>query len=331
MINIPILRRCAISVLLFISTALLFITLTVSAEEKQYPNLPETDTEYLSINSPKGQIKGYDFCTKDADIAQYILHYLNSLPMLDEKDVIVPTGYGLEMEFVSHNKLYLYSLYPIKTLCLTVVGINVDGIFAVSAQDLTAFTEMIKGFSNGTLHIDGFRGVPSEWAKTDTDFLIQNSVLERKHRVCYDSSVTRLEFCEIISALINDTENAESHVFEDTENEKVNLLHSVGIIYGTDETHFSPFSYLTREQAAVILGRLLRLNAAPQTENPIENINLSFSDSDDVSEWALKSVALLSDSGILKGYDDGRFYPKEKITKEEAIVMIARMYRFLNT
>ena len=330
MIDFKTLRRRAVPLLLFLSLAFT-LTFSASADERLYPNLPETDIEYLSINSPKGQIKGYDFCTKDADIAQYILHYLNSLPMLDEKDVIVPSGYGLELEFVSHNKLYLYSLYPIKTLCLTVIGINVDEIFAVSAQDLTAFTEMIKGFSNGTLHIDGFRGVPSEWAKTDTDFLIQNSVLERKHRVCYDSSVTRLEFCEIISALINDTENAESHVFEDTENEIVNLLHSVGIIYGTDETHFSPFSYLTREQAAVILGRLLRLNAAPQTENPIENINLSFSDSDDVSEWALKSVALLSDSGILKGYDDGRFYPKEKITKEEAIVMIARMYRFLNT
>lgn len=318
MINFKILRCRAVPLLLFLSLAF-NLTFSVSADERTYPNLPETDIEYLSINSPKGQIKGYDFCTKDADIAQYILHYLNSLPMLDEKDVIVPTGYGLEMEFVSHNKLYLYSLYPIKTLCLTVIGINVDGIFAVSAQDLTAFTEMIKGFSNGTLHIDGFRDEPSEWAEEDIDFLIQNDMLEKKHRFCYDSSVTRLEFCEMVSALEKDAENTVPDIFfEDTENAKVNFLHGRGVVFGTDETHFSPYSYLTREQAAVILDRMLN------TQNGGTDFNAAFSDAADISEWALSSVSRLTKSGVLKGFDDGCFYPQKHMTKEEAIVMIAK-------
>ncbi len=329
MINFKTLRCRAVPLLLFLSLAF-NLTFSASADERTYPNLPETNVEYLSIKSPMGQPDEYDFFTKDANIARYVLRYLNSLPTLSEEDTLVPMGHGPELEFICNNKLYLYSVYPIKTLCLTFVGVNVEGVFSVSDGDRIAFTELIRGLSNGTLHIDGFRDEPSEWAKEDIDFLIQNDMLEKKHRFCYDSSVTRLEFCEMVSTLEKDAENTAPDIFfEDTENAKVNFLHGRGVVFGTDETHFSPYSYLTREQVAVIFSRLLSLHIQPQKEKGFEET--CFSDMDDVSEWALPSVKLLTKSDIMKGYDDMRFHPKKKITKEEAIVMIARMYRFLNT
>lgn len=318
MINFKTLRCRAVPLLLFLSLAF-NLTFSASADERTYPNLPETNVEYLSIKSPMGQPDEYDFFTKDANIARYVLRYLNSLPTLSEEDTLVPMGHGPELEFICNNKLYLYSVYPIKTLCLTFVGVNVEGVFSVSDGDRIAFTELIRGLSNGTLHIDGFRDEPSEWAKEDIDFLIQNDMLEKKHRFCYDSSVTRLEFCEMVSTLEKDAENTAPDIFfEDTENAKVNFLHGRGVVFGTDETHFSPYSYLTREQAAVILDRMLN------TQNGGTDFNAAFSDAADISEWALSSVSRLTKSGILKGFDDGCFYPQKHMTKEEAIVMIAK-------
>ena len=318
MIDFKTLRRRAVPLLLFLSFAF-NLTFSASADERLYPNLPETNVEYLSIKSPTGQPDEYDFFTKDANIARYVLRYLNSLPTLSEEDTLVPMGHGPELEFICNNKLYLYSVYPIKTLCLTFVGVNVEGVFSVSDGDRIAFTELIRGLSNGTLHIDGFRDEPSEWAEEDIDFLIQNDMLEKKHRFCYDSSVTRLEFCEMVSALEKDAENTVPDIFfEDTENAKVNFLHGRGVVFGTDETHFSPYSYLTREQAAVILDRMLN------TQNGGTDFNAAFSDAADISEWALSSVSRLTKSGVLKGFDDGCFYPQKHMTKEEAIVMIAK-------
>jgi hypothetical protein len=48
-------------------------------------------------------------------------------------------------------------------------------------------------------------------------------------------------------------------------------------------------------------------------------------DYDDIADWAKGSVLKAVDSGIMIGDDQGRFRPKELITRQEVAVIIDRL------
>lgn len=58
---------------------------------------------------------------------------------------------------------------------------------------------------------------------------------------------------------------------------------------------------------------------------PMEKIKLT----DIETSWAKKDIEYLLDLGIIKGYEDNTFKPKQQITREEMAAMIARTVRYL--
>lgn len=97
--------------------------------------------------------------------------------------------------------------------------------------------------------------------------------------------------------------------------------YALGIVTGTDATHFSPNSPVNREQAAVMLARTLTALGEDTSGG-----SASFADSASISSWAKASVAYMAAQRIIQGNQAGQFMPLSPLSREAALLMAARMY-----
>lgn len=97
-----------------------------------------------------------------------------------------------------------------------------------------------------------------------------------------------------------------------------------GIINGKGNGVFAPDSYLTREEAAVMIMRGLKKFYADQL-NIKQSAAMTFADSAKVSAWANTAVNEVSALGLLKGSSDGCFYPQKNINMNEMAVVLERL------
>lgn len=91
------------------------------------------------------------------------------------------------------------------------------------------------------------------------------------------------------------------------------------IFAGYEDGTFRPNQGITREEIAVVLVRVLGLESRLD-----EEYDENFTDNNEISDWAKKSVYLLTKMGIFTGYEDGSFRPSATVTREEMAVLIAR-------
>ena len=95
---------------------------------------------------------------------------------------------------------------------------------------------------------------------------------------------------------------------------------SLGLMQGTSADTFQPDAPVTREQAAVVLFRLMILldGKAPAT-GP-----LSYLDAASISDWAAGPVSGVTGAKVFYG-SDGFFRPADNVTLQEMIVALWRI------
>ena len=95
----------------------------------------------------------------------------------------------------------------------------------------------------------------------------------------------------------------------------------VGLVLGDGSGRFRPDDTITRQEVAVILLRAYTLlgGTVPETAEAV------FPDAAEIADWALEAASVLTDWGVLKGHDDGRFDPEGLCTVEQAIALIQRL------
>ena len=141
-----------------------------------------------------------------------------------------------------------------------------------------------------------------------------------------DGNVTRAEFCKIV-ALAFGLEANKSIDFDDVEKnawyaDYVCALAQNGIITGYDGK-FMPNSYITREDAAVIIHRIFT-----HQNISILNNEKQFEDTDNMSNYAKSSIGILANSSVING-DGTRFYPKNSISRGETAVLVCNALNFI--
>ncbi len=95
----------------------------------------------------------------------------------------------------------------------------------------------------------------------------------------------------------------------------VNNMGSRLVVNGGGDGRFNPDADITRAEFAAIVVRGLGLRAEPG--------HVPFTDVIS-SEWYAGFVATAADFGLIAGYEDGSFRPQSKITRQEAMTMMAR-------
>ena len=88
------------------------------------------------------------------------------------------------------------------------------------------------------------------------------------------------------------------------------------IVQGIGEGLFGPYTHITREDFAVMTGRMLGITVDQDATVP-------FKDASSVSGYAKGYVAYFAEEGIIGGYEDSTFKPKNNITREEAAKILA--------
>ena len=89
----------------------------------------------------------------------------------------------------------------------------------------------------------------------------------------------------------------------------VSALGKAGIINGISDDYFGASENITREDICVIIARYMNL-----AENGAEG---SFTDFNDISDYAVSAVKAMSEKGYINGYEDGTFRPKNPATRAE--------------
>ena len=193
-----------------------------------------------------------------------------------------------------------------------------DGTFVVMSEN---------GY--GVVKYDGFI---SDWAKAEVDTAKDIGIIRNDVGYLYQKPITREMFCEFAYNYIGLTDTVKNvpttNPFADTTNPKIYSLYSLRIIYGKSETEFAPDDLLTREEAATILERLINV-IHPGVGTDTEYI--TFTDSADISAWAMNSIQTIYKLGIMNGVGDNRFAPKDSYTIEQSVATLVRVYnRFVS-
>ncbi len=167
----------------------------------------------------------------------------------------------------------------------------------------------------------------SDWAKSDIEKAIALNIINVGGNYNFPASITREEFCELIynycANVIGKLEPAQSESsFTDTDNSYIKILNEAGIINGKSETEFAPQDYLTREEAAVILYRMVNKTIPV----PVTEMYFTFDDEASISDWASDSVQVMCNMGVMSGVGENKFAPQDTYTTEQAIATIVRVY-----
>ena len=115
--------------------------------------------------------------------------------------------------------------------------------------------------------------------------------------------------------------------FTDTTDPEVLKAYSMGFTSGVSSTSFGAGTQLNREQAATMLSAVYqKLGGAipPQETAP-------FSDRVSISAWARDSVCFAASKGVISGYEDGRFGPKDPAQRQACLIMALRMQQKLGS
>ncbi len=160
-----------------------------------------------------------------------------------------------------------------------------------------------------------------DWAKDAIEYLYKKNIISGSGEKLFSPGgyLTREQAAKIICNAFSVNETSEKAGFKDViagewYEKYVMAAQSSGIMLGTSESEFGVGMNITRQDLAVTLYRAM--GAAD------EEAACSFTDSEDIDDYAKQAVAYLSDMGIINGYEDGSFLPHRYVTRAEAAKLI---------
>jgi len=81
---------------------------------------------------------------------------------------------------------------------------------------------------------------------------------------------------------------------------------------------FKAESSITREEFTAVLVRAFK-------KKLLDKSDLDFKDKDKIGSWAYKDIRIAVQNGMISGYEDGTFRPKNNITRAEAFSILCRL------
>lgn len=179
-------------------------------------------------------------------------------------------------------------------------------------------------FASAASDLDG------HWAKTYIEYLDREGVINPSATTGkYEPNrdMTRAEFMRYINRAFHFTETAAISYTDVPRNawyyDTVQIAKKYGYINGVGDNKMDPEGKVTREQAAVIVGRLFKADLGNVSPS-----DLPFTDRDQISGWSAGYIKAAADKGFLAGYSDGSFQPNRVVTRGEVAKIL---YYYMGT
>ena len=128
----------------------------------------------------------------------------------------------------------------------------------------------------------------------------------------------------VISSFGTQPASAAGNPFKDvsSSDDEILYLWNKGLINGISKTSFGPEQAVTREQAAVLIGRAVNLGSTPR--------KTKFSDVDP-KRYSSGYIQSAVDKGIITGNSDGTFRPYDTMTRGEMAYLLSRAFTYSKT
>lgn len=245
----------------------------------------------------------------------------------------------LKIAEIKSNKLYAYIVSEIDLKVIsedpkihTMITVSVEDnvssivVFDENGEVITASLDnLLNHYTDDVL----FANNPSSWAVdhiklANTKGLLIDEVIDD-----YQAYITREDFIELVMNFYNVElgfpELSEGiDVFDDTNNPNVLKAFELGIISGRGPSKFAPMDNVTREEMCVILSKTLQIMNKTLDE---KKSYVEFVDEESISSWAKDAVDKMTrNHSILSGVGGNTFSPKGNTTKEQAIIVIYKVF-----
>lgn len=198
--------------------------------------------------------------------------------------------------------------------------------YPAAAKTGTVYSPFSSIISNG---IPIYKGA-SAWAINDLNIaqgygLITNRILGN-----ISKKATREEFAEVMVKLYEKSKGETiilgTATFKDTTNTEILKAATVGLMNGVGKGNFAPKAYITREQMAVTILRVLKVL------NPTDDYSIAgvkkFVDDKYIEKWAKEGVYFCSKVKIVNGVGRNKFNPDGAATREMAVIVCKRAYEY---
>jgi spore germination protein YaaH len=174
-----------------------------------------------------------------------------------------------------------------------------------------------------------FTDIEGNWAKDDILSVAQKGwmVGTAPNRFSPEKLLTRAEAATILVRFLGLTGDGESHAFTDVPfnhwaRKEIEIAAQQGIMVGVKEGIFAPDQFITREEMAIILSRILgEENSQNNGLNPFKDVN--------ETDWSYPYILATYQKGIFQGYKDGTFRPKENVARDQMAALMNRISNYM--
>ena len=207
--------------------------------------------------------------------------------------------------------------------------------YNISSSLISSNTEKLPiGDDNNTPSV--FKDVPtSHWAYECINELYRKNIIVGKGEGIFepDASIKREEFIKMLITAANIDSVNFVNVFLDVDkdswyNEFVNIAAIHKIAMGKPDGTFGVGEEISRQDACVFLYRAAKVTRQKFVNYEISE--LSFEDSDNISEYAKESIQKLFTAGVVSGTEDNNFSPLRSITRAEAAKILYNVFTEVN-
>lgn len=192
------------------------------------------------------------------------------------------------------------------------------------AAALALFAALSMGISCGTATAACCPDISGHWAERSVERWYETGLVRGFEDGTFrpDSPMTRSQLAVVLSNLLALPEGSTSPFLDITPQDwfypYLTRCCDAGILAG-DNALAHPNELVTRQQAAVMLSKALKLDS-------VKEISLSsYSDETDVAPWARSAMAACIQVGMMSGIGDGRLGPTQPLSRGALMTMLDRV------
>lgn len=170
------------------------------------------------------------------------------------------------------------------------------------------------------------------------EIALKHDLIPEELQSKYGQTLTRGEFSTLVARLyekITGTEIVERATFTDTQDINIQKVAGLGLLSGVGNSKFNPDTMINREQAAVVIQRLLdklgyKFYMNKEYAWELDEIIIKDYPST-VSSWAVEAMAKLTVGGFGFNFGFGSWEDsKAGFTLEESLYPLVRVFRLMN-
>lgn len=185
-----------------------------------------------------------------------------------------------------------------------------------------------------------FTDIDHSWAKKDIELLTSKMILNGRNATTFapHDTIKRAEFAALMvqaSGLGDMNWDATDLDFNDVSPDEwfyqaVGIMRYTGLMIG-HEQQFRPHGHITREEAIVVIHRLMndlgfQINVSSDDLNAL-NV---YTDFERISDWSHEAIAALIKTGVISpSFSNQSFTPHEYITREECAYLLRKALQLM--